>query len=93
MDHVSYVLILLSVACIVFLFTNMLVQLYDRLANPQTDSNTNDYTEAHAAEDLELHSLMSDEADDAGEYRWMLPKEGRGQSIDNSGPSVAGKTV
>ncbi|KAF4591908.1 YTP1-like protein [Ophiocordyceps camponoti-floridani] len=33
-DHVSYILMLYSVAFIVFLFSNMLIHLYDRLANP-----------------------------------------------------------
>jgi hypothetical protein len=34
MDHVSYILILYSLAFLVFLFVNILVHMYDRTANP-----------------------------------------------------------
>lgn len=99
MDHVSYILVLLSVACIVFLFTNMLVHLYDRLANGHAgkegnhaqgymDENSIESGLIRAAEDFELHGLVSD---DEGETTRMLHTEGRGQSFESSSASTAGK--
>ncbi|KAL2858798.1 hypothetical protein BJX68DRAFT_252650 [Aspergillus pseudodeflectus] len=72
-DHVSYILILLSVAYIVFLFANVLVCIYDRLSNAQPN-NVTDYPDGHVAGDdcgvpvgegeFELCGLMSDDDDD-----------------------------
>lgn len=82
MDHISYILILFSMAFLVFLFSNMLIHLYDRLANPDlnTKTFTNGYQDAngHAAEEgrvrdadeFELEGLDSDDEDDEG--RGML---------------------
>lgn len=36
MDHVAYILILFSLAFLVFLFTNMLITLYDRSTSTST---------------------------------------------------------
>lgn len=73
LDHVSFILILFSVAFIFFLFTNMLVHLYDRLSS--SGLNTKDYANGHGrlngslteevqvgdAEEFELNGLMSDD--------------------------------
>lgn len=99
MDGVSYILIMYSLAFLVFLFTNMLVHLYDRLANP--DINTKDFSNGHSrdsghaaeegqlrdAEQFELDGLMSD--DEGGEGQAMLRGSLDRPSIDT--PSTLGK--
>ncbi|QUC20955.1 uncharacterized protein UV8b_05196 [Ustilaginoidea virens] len=89
MDGMSYILILFSLAFLLFLFVNMLIHLYDRLANPATDAKS--FANGHAganpgaaeegqvrdAEEFELDGLMSDEEGD--ESRSMLRSvDGRG---------------
>lgn len=95
MDHVSYILILFSLASLVFLFTNLLIHLWDRLSNP--DLNTKDFNNGythvngHAVEDgqlrdaqeFELGELVSDDEEDAN--RRMLDRP----SLDT--PSTLGK--
>lgn len=84
MDHISYILILFSMAFLVFLFANMLIHLYDRLANPNINTknfaSSNGYQNANGrpveegrirdAEEFELEGLTSD--DEADEGRGML---------------------
>ncbi|KAL6863307.1 hypothetical protein ACO1O0_003554 [Amphichorda felina] len=82
MDHVAYILILFSLAFLVFLFANMLIHLYDRLANPAVDTKelTGGYTGLNGrpmeegrvrdAEEFELEGLTSDDEED--EERRML---------------------
>lgn len=94
MDHVSYILILFSLASLLFLFTNMLIHLWDRLSNPgqNTKDFNNGYTHVngHAVEDGQLHDadqfelgeLSDDEEDVDGRM------VGR-QSLDT--PSTLGK--
>lgn len=94
LDGVSYILILYSLAFLVFLFTNMLVHLYDRLAN--ADGPTKDYADRNAvaeqgrlrdAEEFELDGLMSD--DEGDERRRMLRSSEDRSSLDT--PSTLGK--
>ncbi|KAM4064360.1 hypothetical protein HRG_006180 [Hirsutella rhossiliensis] len=94
LDGVSYILILYSLAFLVFLFTNMLVHLYDRLAN--ADDPTKDYANRHAvaeqgrlrdAEEFELDGLTSD--DEGDERRRMLRSSEDRSSLDT--PSTLGK--
>ncbi|KAF7545761.1 hypothetical protein G7046_g9483 [Stylonectria norvegica] len=98
LDHVSYILILYSLASVLFLFTNMIVGLWDRLENPPL--NTKDFTNGHTngrvmedgqlrdAEEFELDGLMSDEDDDP--RRRMLRGSSDGEpSLDT--PSTVGK--
>lgn len=99
MDGVSYILITYSLAFLLFLFTNMLIHLYDRLANP--DINTKNFANGHShangrvveegrlrdAEEFELDGLMSD--DEADEQRVMLRRSLDRPSIDT--PSTLGK--
>ncbi|KAH8168503.1 protein YTP1 [Sarocladium implicatum] len=66
MDHVSYILTLLSVACVAFLFTNILIYIYDHLVNDNTEIDQ--YYKQHLAEhglesneDLELRGLISNQ--------------------------------
>ncbi|KJZ77706.1 hypothetical protein HIM_02883 [Hirsutella minnesotensis 3608] len=97
MDGVSYILILFSLAFLVFLFASMLVQLYDRLANPGKSikdvSNGHTLTSAHLeqgrlrdADEFELDGLMSDEED---ERQRMLRRSEDRSSLDT--PSTLGK--
>jgi hypothetical protein len=95
MDHVSYILILFSLASLVFLFANMLIHLWDRLSNPalNTKDFNNGYTHVngHAVEDgelrdaqeFELGELVSDDEEDHN--RRMLDRP----SLDT--PSTLGK--
>ncbi|KAF5006998.1 hypothetical protein FDECE_6646 [Fusarium decemcellulare] len=76
MDHVSYILIIFSLASLLFLFTNMLVHLWDRLSNPPL--NTKNFGTTHSrvngravedgqlqdAQEFELEGLTSDDDDD-----------------------------
>jgi hypothetical protein len=99
-DHVSYILVLLSVACIVFLFANILIYTYDRLANAQPDNeNTRDYSHGHVAgdsrvvpgeeEEFELRGLMNDDDydDDTDENKRILDGQ---EGVSSFGSSRAG---
>lgn len=100
MDGVSYILILYSIAFMVFLFSNMLIGLYDRLANPNPDSKhrANGYARPNGrvaeegrvrdVEEFELDGLVSDD-DEADESRGMLRKSEDSPSLDS--PSTVGK--
>lgn len=95
MDGVSYILILFSLASLLFLFVNMVIHLYDRLANPvlNTKSFTNGHRHANGravedgevrdAEEFELDGLTSD--DEVDESRGMLRKSLDRSSIDTPG--------
>lgn len=86
MDVISYILILYSLAFLMFLFVNMLIHLHDRLSNPPL--NTKGFTNGHthlngrvvedghiqAAEEFELDGLTSEDEDD--ERQGMLAGEG-----------------
>lgn len=75
MDHVAYILILFSLAALLFLFTLMLIHVYDRGANPnpsrkELDSGRlgprlNGNVPVRDAEEFELEGLMSDDEDDS----------------------------
>jgi hypothetical protein len=74
MDHVSYILVLYSVAFIMFLFVMMLITLYDRNANGSTTTKDapngrlgprlNGQIPVRDAQEFELEGLMSDEDED-----------------------------
>ncbi|KAG5975440.1 hypothetical protein E4U55_007678 [Claviceps digitariae] len=99
MDGVSYILILFSLASLMFLFVNMVIHLYDRLANPGINIKSLANGHAHAngraveeghvrdAEEFELDGLMSD--DEGDETRGMLRRSSDRPSIDS--PSTLGK--
>jgi hypothetical protein len=83
MDHVAYILILYSLALIVFLFTMMLIALYERcfatVAMPAKDieddggprrmMNGHGGVPMRDAQEFELAGLMSDDEDDDGGRR------------------------
>ncbi|OTA99430.1 hypothetical protein M426DRAFT_325140 [Hypoxylon sp. CI-4A] len=94
MDHVAYILILYSLAFMVFLFTNVLIHIYDRnsapelpnkpVANGRLGPRVNGNVPLRDAQEFELEGLMSDDEED-GVRR---PRE------DDSGlnsPSTVGK--
>lgn len=105
MDAVAYVLILYSLAFLMFLFTNVLVYLYDRSVNaPGAAKGRNEHVVgAHRAgaataderrlrdvEEFELDGLMSDEEDEEQAQRRKLLKQGDG---DRSGSEGEGEVL
>lgn len=90
-DHVAYVLIIYSLAFLLFLFTNVLVNLYDRSVNQtgfkkginghahgdngQAVGSTADERRLRDAEEFELDDMMSDEEDEEQAQRRKLLKE------------------
>lgn len=94
-DHVAYVLILYSLAFLLFLFTNVLVHLYDRKVNgagiPKginghaTGSHRRgvssvDERRLRDVEEFELDGLMSDDEDEEQAQRRKLLKEGEAEA-------------
>lgn len=102
-DHVAYVLIIYSLAFILFLFVNILIHLYDRTANADslnktTHGNgairlngrpTNPETQLRDAGEFELEGLMSDDEDDEVASRRNLLKNERDEGI--ASPSTAAR--
>ncbi|KAK8017778.1 hypothetical protein PG993_014104 [Apiospora rasikravindrae] len=76
MDHVAYLLILYSMAFLIFLFSMMLISLYDQKANPampkkdlgngRLGPNMNGHVPVRDAQEFELEGLMSDDEDAEG---------------------------
>ncbi|KAI1411793.1 hypothetical protein F5Y13DRAFT_164356 [Hypoxylon sp. FL1857] len=74
MDHVAYILILYSLAFLVFLFTNVLLGIYDRnstpalpskeIANGRLGPRVNGNVPVRDAQEFELEGLMSDDEED-----------------------------
>ena len=94
-DHVSYVLILYSIAFLLYLFVNMLLHLYAINATPtqtKTDlERSNDHVRmngnAHApdqrvrdAEEFELHGLGDDSEEEGDELERLMKDERRADS-------------
>ncbi|KAI1764631.1 hypothetical protein GGR53DRAFT_306186 [Hypoxylon sp. FL1150] len=75
MDHVAYILILYSLAFLLFLFVNTLITLYDRnaapdvphkdIANGRLGPRVNGNVPVRDAQEFELEGLMSDDEDDS----------------------------
>ncbi|PFH62621.1 hypothetical protein XA68_12873 [Ophiocordyceps unilateralis] len=90
LDHVSYILIMFSVAFMVFLFSNVLIHLYDRLANPleNRDEGLYDRLATPAVENRDLGATGRISTDrrmrDADEF------ELDGLMSDDDGPSSRG---
>lgn len=92
MDHVAYILIIFSLAFLMFLFTQILIHLYDRNVNqPSTKDLTNGHTAENGrvrdAEEFELEGLTSD--DEGDESRGMLRNNTDRTSLDSH--STVGK--
>ncbi|KAI0123367.1 hypothetical protein BJ170DRAFT_106600 [Xylariales sp. AK1849] len=94
-DHVAYILILYSLAFLVFLFTMMLVNLYDRnasdsvptkdIANGRLGPRMNGHVPVRDAQEFELEGLMSDDEDDTRRDRLQAEMNGL------ESPSTLGK--
>jgi hypothetical protein len=92
MDAVAYILIIFSLAFLMFLFANMLITLYDRLADPPLDTKNfaNGHVNGHtaeegrvrAAEEFELDGLSSD--DEADEGQGMLRRSNDNARTENT---------
>lgn len=95
MDAVAYILILFSLASLMFLFTQILVHIYDRNVNPVVAKG---YQNGHArgdsssrvrdVEEFELEGLSSDDEGD-DEHGRMLRRSEEGPSLDSH--STVGK--
>jgi len=93
MDAVAYILILYSVASMVFLWTMVLINVYDRAMSPPTKPIANGHARGEEAQlqdanEFELDGLMSDDED---EGRKLLKKV-EGADDDSIGsPSTVGR--
>lgn len=101
MDHVSYILVLLSVTCIFFLFANVLVHIYDRHARDRShrEITTKDYLDEYDAEnghervsdDFELRGLIKGDAHDDSGRRAVQSRGESSESFGLSSTSTVGK--
>ncbi|KAI1329016.1 hypothetical protein F5Y16DRAFT_397731 [Xylariaceae sp. FL0255] len=90
-DHVAYILILYSLAALLFLFTLMLINLYDTNAPPDVPAKDlpaarfNGNVPLREAQEFELEGLMSDDED----AHPAKPAQDDDNSVDS--PSTVGK--
>jgi hypothetical protein len=95
MDHVAYILILFSLAALLFLFTLVLIHVYERNASPalppkelaigRLGPRLNGNMPVRDAQEFELEGLMSDDEDDNP----RKPTQDDDDSLDI--PSTVGK--
>ncbi len=103
-DHVAYILILYSLAFLLFLFVNMLIYVYDRSANaaalakPQGNGHTRSGGRAQEegqlrdAGEFELEGLMSDDEDEEhAARRKLLKDDGLDEDTAFASPSTVGR--
>lgn len=100
LDHVAYILILYSLAFLLFLFVNMLIYVYDRSANAQQKialpasngraipSTRPEEERMRDAGEFELEGLMTDDEDDDDAARRNLLKHGENELAS---PATAGR--
>ncbi|KAI0015116.1 hypothetical protein F4780DRAFT_765566 [Xylariomycetidae sp. FL0641] len=94
-DHVAYILILYSLSFLLFLFVNMLINIYDRntpddvaskeSANGRLGPRLNGNVPLRDAQEFELEGLMSDDEDDHARRRARDDEDGL------NSPSTVGK--
>ena len=88
MDHDAYIMILFSLAFMMFMFVNMLINVYDRASDPappdeepsegRLGPRLNGTVPIRDAQEFELEGLMSDDEDSA-------PRKSKGRaSLDSS---------
>ena len=102
LDHVAYILILYSLAFLLFLFVNMLIYVYDRSANAEALAKHTPNGRARSgglaeedgqlrdAGEFELEGLMSDDEDEEHAARRKLLKDDRAEEEFGS-PSTVGR--
>lgn len=104
-DHVAYVLIIYSLAFLLFLFTNVLVGVYDRSVNQtgftkgakghaqggngRAVGSTTDERQLRDAEEFELDDMMSDEEDEEQAQRRNLLKEEGGDKDEGENEGLS----
>ncbi|KAI0847151.1 hypothetical protein F5Y00DRAFT_241848 [Daldinia vernicosa] len=94
MDHVAYILILYSLAFLLFLFVNVLIGVYDRssapalpnkeVVNGRLGPRVNGNIPVRDAQEFELEGLMSDDEDD-------VARRVRDDDSSLNSPSTVGK--
>lgn len=98
-DHVAYVMILYSLASLLFLFTMTLIHVYDR-ANPVPKTANGQATRGAGGEDarlrdaneFELDGLVSDDEDEErAARRKLLTDDGPEEEDGPSSPSTVGR--
>ncbi|ROT34509.1 YTP1 protein [Sodiomyces alkalinus F11] len=102
MDHISYILILYSLAFLMFLFVNINITMYDYISNaqgkvvlangeaPQANGHHRSVSETRQlrdAEEFELEGLISDEEDERKKPRRRADDD---DSLDSPGATGAG---
>ena len=105
-DHVAYILILYSLAFLLFLFVLMLIHLYDHNANAPAKATPTangragysnvrrqpEDAQLRDAEEFELDGLMTDDEDEESAARRKLLKEDAGEDDNGLGsPSTIGR--
>ena len=103
MDHVAYILILFSLAFLLFLFANMLITLYDRTANApalakntangraRSSAATQEDTRLRDANEFELGLLSDDEDEEHASRRKLLRDDGAEEEGGFTSPSTIGR--
>ncbi|KAK4234397.1 hypothetical protein C8A03DRAFT_18696 [Achaetomium macrosporum] len=97
-DHVAYILILYSIASLLFLFVMVLIHVYDRVANPLTKKPVvngqavrgADEARLRDANEYELDGLVSDEEDEERAARRKLLRD---DGLEDDGPLPTPSTV
>jgi hypothetical protein len=102
-DHVAYILILYSLAFLMFLFVLMLIHLYDANANAPAKATANGHArystvrrpedaQLRDAEEFELDGLMTDDEDEESAARRKLLKEDAAEDDNGLGsPNTIGR--
>ncbi len=102
MDAVAYILILYSLAFLLFLFVNMLIHVYDRAANATVvkptangravNGRADEDGQLRDAGEFELDGLMSDDEDEEqAARRKLLREDGVDDDSAFASPSTAGR--
>jgi hypothetical protein len=96
-DHVAYILILYSLASLLFLFTLALIHVYDR-ANPITKqpvanghARGGEEARLRDANEFELDGLVSDDEDEERAARRKLLKDDGSEEDGPGSPSTVGR--
>lgn len=104
-DHVAYILILYSLAFLLFLFVLMLIHLYDTNVNAPTKTSATangragyssvrrpEGVQLRDAEEFELDGLMTDDEDEESAARRKLLKEDAAEDDNGLGsPNTIGR--
>ena len=88
-DHVAYILILYSLAAVLFLLTMALIHVYDRAnppaRKPTADGRGGDEAQLRDANEFELDGLVSDDEDEERAARRKLLRD---DGLEEDGPAT-----